>query len=217
MKTKLTFILFFSLGFFFAQEKKDSIKPKYKYEPNLAIGVDVLNAAMSAFSDRKLFQAHASTKVRKNISAVLDAGYDKNVYLKGGYDASAKGIFAKLGGFYMLSMDQENKENGFYAGGKLGASFYEQEYKAVPIRAFGGADQYLQLPSSKQSSYWVEAMIGAKVQLFKSNFYVDVNAQPRYLAYTSKQEKMQPMIIPGFGKSSSKFNMGFSWNIVYQF
>ena len=62
MKTKLTFILFFSLGFFFAQDKKDSIKPKYKYEPNLAIGVDVLNAAMSAFSDRKLFQAHASTK-----------------------------------------------------------------------------------------------------------------------------------------------------------
>ena len=38
-------------------------------------------------------------------------------------------------------------------GGKLGASFYEQEYKAVPIRAFGGTDQYLQLPSSKQSSY----------------------------------------------------------------
>jgi hypothetical protein len=44
MKTKLTFILFFSLGFFFPR-KKDSIKPKYKYEPNLAIGVDVLNAA----------------------------------------------------------------------------------------------------------------------------------------------------------------------------
>lgn len=216
MKTKLTFILFFSLSFFFAQEK-DSIKPKYKYEPNLAIGVDVLNAAMSAFSDRKLFQAHVSTKVRKNINAVLDVGYDKNIYQKGGYDASANGIFAKLGGFYMLSMDHEDKDSGFYAGGKLGASFYAQEYKSVPIRAFGGADQYLQLPASKQSSYWVEAMVGARVQLFKSNFYVDVNAQPRYLAYTSKQEEMQPMIIPGFGKSSSKFNVGFSWNIVYQF
>lgn len=216
MKTKLTFILFFSLSFFFAQEK-DSIKPKYKYEPNLAIGVDVLNAAMSAFSDRKLFQAHVSTKVRKNINAVLDVGYDKNIYQKGGYDASANGIFAKLGGFYMLSMDHEDKDSGFYAGAKLGASFYEQEYKSVPIRAFGGADQYLQLPASKQSSYWVEAMVGARVQLFKSNFYVDVNAQPRYLAYTSKQEEMQPMIIPGFGKSSSKFNVGFSWNIVYQF
>jgi len=25
------------------------------------------------------------------------------------------------------------------------------------------------------------------------------------------------MIVPGFGKSSAKFNMGFSWNIAYKF
>lgn len=217
MKTPLTFILLFSLGFFFAQEKKDSVKTKYKYQPNLAIGVDVLNAAMSAFGDRKLFQAHISTKIRKNFNVVLDVGYDKNIYLKGGYNATANGIFAKLGTFYMLSIDNEDKNSGFYVGGKLAGSSYNQEYTSVPVRAFGGADQYLQLPASKQSSYWMEAMLGARVQLFKSKFYVDVNAQPRYLLYTSKQEKMVPMIIPGFGKSSSKFNMGFSWNIVYQF
>ena len=27
--------------------------------------------------------------------------------------------FCKIRWFYMLSMDQENKDNGFYAGGKL--------------------------------------------------------------------------------------------------
>lgn len=217
MKTKFTFILLFSLGFLFSQDKKDSVKTKYKYQPNLAVGVDVLNAAMSAFGDRKLFQAHISTKVRKKTSAILDVGFDKNNYKKGGYDATADGFFVKLGGIYMFSADHESKDSGFYAGGKLAASFYNQEYVSVPVRAFGGADQYLQLPSSKQSSYWAEVALGARVQLFKSKFYVDVNAQPRYLLYTSKQEKMQPMIVPGFGKSSSKFNVGFSWNIVYQF
>jgi hypothetical protein len=25
------------------------------------------------------------------------------------------------------------------------------------------------------------------------------------------------MIVPGFGKSSTKFNVGFSWNLAYQF
>lgn len=217
MKTKLTFILLFSLGFLFSQEKKDSIKPKYKYQPNLAVGVDVLNAAMATFSDRKLFQAHVSTKVKKNVSAILEVGYEKNIYQKGGYDASVNGIFAKLGSFYMLSMDYENRDNGFYAGGKLAASFYNQEYKSVPVRAYGGADQYLQFPSSNQSSYWMEAMLGARVQLFKSKFYIDVNAQPKYMLYTTKQEEMYPMIVSGFGKSSSKFNVGFSWNLVYQF
>ena len=28
---------------------------------------------------------------------------------------------------------------------------------------------------------------------------------------------MKPMIVPGFGKSSTKFNVGFSWNLAYQF
>jgi hypothetical protein len=44
-----------------------------------------------------------------------------------------------------------------------------------------------------------------------------VNAQPRFLFYSTKQEEMKPMIVPGFGKSSTKFNVGFSWNLAYQF
>ncbi len=68
-----------------------------------------------------------------------------------------------------------------------------------------------------QSAYWLEGFAGARVQLFKSNLYVDVNAQPRFLLYSTKQEEMKPMIVPGFGKSSTKFNVGFSWNLAYQF
>ncbi len=216
MKTKLTFILFFSFCLGFAQEK-DSLRTKFKYQPNFTVGVDVLNAAFATFSDRKLFQGYISTEVKKNVHIVLDVGFDKNVYQKGGYDASANGIFAKIGSYYMLSMDQENRDSGFYAGGKIGGSFYTQEYKSVPVRAYGGSDAYLSFRSSNQSSYWVEGLVGARVQLFNSKFYVDVNAQPRFLAYTTKQENMTPMIVPGFGKSSNKFNVGFSWNLAYQF
>lgn len=216
MKATHTYILFFSFCLGFSQQK-DSLKIKEKYQPNFTVGVDVLNGALSAFSDRKLFQGYVSTKIKKNLHAVLDAGFEKNVYQKNGYDASANGFFGKLGGYYMLSMDTENPDNGFYAGAKLAGSFYNQEYKKVPIRGYGGSDQYLSLPSSSQSSYWVEGFVGARVQLFESKFYVDVNAQPKYMVFSSKQENMSPMILPGFGKSSTHFNVGFSWNIAYQF
>jgi hypothetical protein len=43
----------------------------------------------------------------------------------------------------MLSMDTENPDNGFYAGAKMAASFYSQEYKKVPIRGFGGRCSYV--------------------------------------------------------------------------
>lgn len=224
MKIKPICIFFFSLFFIFnysqnttqkSQPKTDSTKRKY--EPNFMVGVDVLNAGVSFFSDRKLYQAFVSSQVTENLHAVVEAGAEKNVYIKNGYDAKASGPFVKLGAFYMLAKDSENETNGFYAGGKLAGSFYKQEYYAVPVRGFGGNSSSVSYPSSSQSSFWLEGLVGGRVDLFKSNFYIDVNLQPRYLLFTSKQDELKPMIVPGFGRSSNKFTLGFSWNIAYQF
>ncbi|MCC2589743.1 DUF6048 family protein [Chryseobacterium sp. MFBS3-17] len=219
MKTKHIFSFFFSLwGFwFFAQDAETAQPEKWKYEPNFMVGADVLNAGVSFFSDRQLFQGFVSSRIRKDLHAAADAGYEKNSYIKNGYDARAAGAFIKLGVLYRLMKDPENIQNGFFAGGKLGASFYEQEYFAVPIRGFGGSNSFQAFPASTQSSYWLEGHLGGRVQLFSSNFYIDVSVQPRYLMLTTKQEEIYPMIVPGFGKSSGKFNMGYMWNIAYEF
>ncbi|WP_300669405.1 DUF6048 family protein [Soonwooa sp.] len=220
MKTKLISFFCFSLSFAAFGQKKpaDTIKKPWKYEPNFFVSVDVLNAGLGAFSDHKLFQAGISSRLTKKLHVSADVGYDKNVYQKNGYDAKASGNFFKLGSYYMLSQDKENLYNGFYAGGKLAGSFYKQEYFAIPVRATGGgADGTQSLPESSQSSYWLEAVIGGRVELFNSNFYIDVNVQPKYLLHTSKQEEVFPMIVPGFGRSSGKFGFGFSWNIAYKF
>lgn len=201
----------------FAQKKQDSLKVKWKYEPNFLVGFDVLNAGIGVVSDRKLFQVFVSSKVKDNWYGIADVGFEKNIYQKNGYDASASGPFLKLGTLYMLAHDLENPMNGFFIGGKVAGSFYNQEYKAVPIRGFGGSDVSQAFPKSTQSSYWMEINIGGRVQLFESPFYIEVTAQPKYLVFTSKQDEIKPMIVPGFGKNSAKFNIGFSWNIAYTF
>lgn len=219
MKTKLIFSFFFSVLSLlsFAQEKKEVKKEKWTYKPNFMVGFDLLNAGSSFFSDRKMYQGFISSKIKNDLHAVIDAGFDSNVYQKNGYDAKANGPFLKLGVLYMLAKDAENEFNGFYVGGKAAGSFYTQEYMAIPVRGFGGSSTSIAYPSSTQSSYWMEGMIGGRVQLFESNFYIDVNLQPKYLIYTTKQDEIQPMIVPGFSKSSSKFAMGFAWNIAYKF
>ena len=219
MNPRLIFSFFFSLFFLnsFAQKGQDSIKTKWKYEPNFMVGVDVLNAGIGVFSDRKLFQGFVSSRISEHVHAVAEAGFEKNIYQKNGYDASVDGPFLKLGAFYMLANDKENPLNGFYAGGKLAGSFYNQEYKAVPVRGYGGSETSVAFPTSSQSSYWIEATVGGRVQLFDSPFYIDVTAQPRYLLFSTTQDDIKPMIVPGFGKSSAKFNVGFSWNIAYSF
>ncbi len=203
---------------FSAQENKETEKKeKWKYEPNFMVGVDALNTGVSFFSDRQLFQGFISSKIKDNIHGIIEAGFEKNIYEKNGYDAAANGPFFKIGALYMLAKDRENEFNGFYGGVKIGGSFYNQEYFAIPIRGFGGSSSSISLPSSSQTSFWLEGAIGGRVQLFESNFFIDVNMQPRYLVATSKQDEVVPMIVPGFGRSSSKFNMGFAWNIAYKF
>ena len=219
MKKKLIFTSVFSLlGLLVsAQEKKETAKEKWKYEPNFMVGVDALNAGVSFFSDRQLFQGFISSKIKGSIHGIVEAGFEKNIYQKNGYDATVNGPFAKIGPFYMLAKDSENEFNGFYGGAKVAGSFYNQEYFSIPIRGFGGSSSSISLPASSQSSFWLEGTIGGRVQLFESNFFIDVNMQPRYLMVTSKQDEVVPMIVPGFGRSSSKFLMGFAWNIAYKF
>ncbi len=214
MKNKPIFILFSILlsASFFGQ---DSLK--IKQERHLSLGVDILNAGLSFFSDQKVYQAFASYNINKKIHIVADGGFGKNKYEKNGYDAEASGIFVKAGAVYMLINDPKNEYDGFYAGPKLGASFYKQRYDKVPVRGFDAGDYFVTLPESNQTSLWLEASLGGRVQLFKSNFFVDVQLQPRYLLYSTKQDDVKPMIVPGFGKSSTGFNFGFAWNIAYRF
>lgn len=216
MKKKLIFTFFFSTIIlpFFAQGKTQKSS---NYQPNFVVGIDVLNAGFSLFSNRQLFQGFISSNIKGKIHAIVEAGYDKNKYQKNGYDVKINGTFLKLGGFYMLVEDQKNKTNGFYAGTKLAGAVYQQEYLAIPIRGHAGSNSSVALSPSTQSSYWGEAVLGGRVQLFQSLFYIDVNIQPKYLIYSTKQEGVQPMVISGFGRSSSKFTMEFSWNISYQF
>lgn len=215
MKKALICFLFFSL--WTTAQQQDSTVVEKKYIPNLMIGFDVLNGGLTLFSDRKTMQGFVSTKIKKDIHAVADLGFERNIYQKNGYDAKASGIFIKAGGFYMLMKDPENEFNGFYAGPKLGASFYTQEYMQVPVRGSQGGDAYLSLPRSAQSSYWLEASIGGRVQLFESQFYIDVNVQSRYMLYSTKQDDVKPMIVPGFGRSSSNFSAGLAWSVAYKF
>lgn len=195
-----------------------SIKPDSSASKRAFIlGFDVMNASISVFSDNKLYQGYISTQLKKHTDIVADLGYAQNTYEKNGYDASTNGFFIKAGAQYMLIKDYENRFNGFYIGGKASASFYQQEYRKIPIQGLNSGDSFVTYPQSSQSSYWLEAVAGGRVQLFNSRFLIDVQVQPRYLLYSTKQEGIKPMIISGFGRASSNFNMGFSWSIAYQF
>lgn len=228
MKTRPIFFCFFSLTAILVSAQKmpeqKEIPPREtgaKQQPirfrHWLVGADVLNASLAIFSDRKLFQGSISTSYNSKIMLMAEAGFEKNHYDKLGYSADASGPFAKAGAAYTLLEDGTHPDNRFYAGLKLAASFYKQKYEAVPVKGAQGLSAIFSLPASSQSSYWAEIVLGGRIQLFETNFFLDANVQPRYLVYTTKQESLYPMIVPGFGRSSGKFNLGYYWGVAYLF
>lgn len=227
MRTKPIFTCFFSLLslLIFAQKTpgklhQGSQPTEEKNRPERfaywMAGVDVLNASLAFFTERKVFQTSLSTPYNRKLMLVADAGLEKNQYGKLGYSAQASGPFVKVGATYPLLWEAARPDNRFYAGLKIAAAFYRQQYDAVPVKGALGLTSTFSLPSSNQSSYWAEAVLGGRIELSQSRWFLEANVQPRYLVFSTKQEDLAPMIVPGFGRSSGKFNLGFYWGIAYR-
>ena len=123
------------------------------------VGLDVLNTGAGFFQIENCIRDLFPPRSKEMFMLLQKQVLRKNVYQKNGYDAKANGPFVKLGAFYMLAKDAENEFNGFYAGGKVAGSFYNQEYMAIPVRGFGGSNSSEAFPSSSQSSFgWRELL-----------------------------------------------------------
>lgn len=193
----------------------DSLQVK-KRGGNLFIGVDLFNPVMSAFSDKRGGQAMVSYKIKGRWNAVAEVGYEKNIYDELDWNVDVNGLYFKLGFNYFLSEDYENPSNGFYTGARLAYAMYEQKVNQYPIRLSGNqVDGYGSFPAANVSAYWVEIVGGGRVQLF-SNFYADVSIRPEIYIGSKKQEGLDPLVIPGYGKDIGPINFSLFWGLTYK-
>lgn len=195
--------------------QSDSVSTKKK-TGDLFIGVDLFNPIMAAFSEKQGGQAMVSYRVFKKWHAVLEVGVEKNHYDELDWDVDVNGVYAKLGFNWFVSQDYENPSNGFYAGMRFAYASYEQSINQYPIRlANNQVDEYGSLPAENVSAYWVEILGGARVKMFQ-NFYADVSIRPEIFVGAKKQENIDPLIIPGYGKDIGPINFSVFWGLTYK-
>ncbi len=220
----LSFLLILATNFSFAQDTKtDSTKvsatdtiPKKKYH-DIFIGVDLFNPIVSAFNDKKGASAYVSYQLNNKWHLVAEAGYEKNKFTEIHWDVDVDGIFGKLGANWFITQDIDNQSNGIYIGGRLAYSKYSQTINQYPIRDLQ-SNQITgsgSLPKADVSSFWVEAVVGGRVQIFK-NFYGELSLHPAAYLGGKKDANIDPLIIPGYGKNSGPFNMPVFWGISYK-
>lgn len=203
----------------FLEETKDTIQnlKNKKSAGNLFVGVDLFTPIVSAFSDKQGGQAMVSYKVYKKWNAVAEVGYEKNKYEELDWKVNVDGLYFKLGFNWFVSQDHEDASNGFYTGFRFAYSAFNQEINQFPIRLPNNQiDELGSLPSAQVNAYWVEIVGGARVRILQ-NFYADLSIRPEIFIGSSKQEGIEPLVVPGFGKDTGPINFSVFWGLTYKF
>lgn len=200
------------------KEVKDTIQfPKgHRKVGNLFVGVDLFTPTLSAFTDRQGGQAMISYRVYKKWNAVAEVGYEKNKYDELDWKIDVDGLYFKVGFNWFASQDHEDASNGFYTGLRFAYAAYKQRINQYPIRLPNNqVDVYSSLPPANVSAYWMELVGGARIRLIP-NFYADVSIRPEIYLGSKKQENIDPLLIPGYGKDIGPINFSVFWGLTYK-
>jgi len=218
----LSFLLsLVATNFLFAQNDtivatNDTI-PAAKKVSDLYIGVDLGTPAQAIFTDKQGVQIGVHYQLSTKWVAVVELGYEKNRYNESSWDVDVDGVYGKVGANWFITQEDSNYTNGFYLGGRLAFSNYNQTINQYPIRDINASTiiGYGSKETAAVSSYWVEVVVGGRVQLYK-NLYADFSVHPAVYLGSKKQEDIDPLVIPGYGRNNGPFNLPIFWGISYK-
>ncbi|MFA9289718.1 MAG: DUF6048 family protein [Solirubrobacteraceae bacterium] len=218
-----SFSFFLQFNFIFSQlnkEVNDSVKIKKKIQPlTIFIGLDLLSPLQVTFSKKKSFKGFVQIQTKKKWAYVIEGGIESNNFNKLNWNIDVNGFHSSLGFNYFLAIDKmENKFNGFYIGGRISNAYYNQEIKAYPIYGNNIAELVgiESLNKAKIISTWIDLVVGARVDFIKKKLYADLSIRPKFHLFSTKQEGIKPIIIPGFGVNQNNLNTDVLLALAYQ-
>lgn len=211
---KKLLIYCFIISPFWLLAQVDSIQSKPKKQ-GILIGVDLFNPALGLFSDKKGYEASIAIPIKQKWNIVGELGYEQNHFDNNIWDVDAKGVYAKMGVNWFVSQDAENPNMGYYFGGRIGFSPFQQTVNKYVIQGTDIPRIEGSLPQHNASALWLEPLVGGRVQVFNSPFYVDANVKIKVKLYDTNEQDLTPLIIPGFGTNNNGLNFGVNWSIGY--
>lgn len=199
----------------FLGSAQDSIQKKEK--PDIFIGVDLFNPALSIFSKKKGAEAIISVPLNNKWQIVAEAGYEQNTFDNTVWNVDVNGAYARIGTNWFISQDIKNPNVGYYFGGRLAYSPYKQTVNRYLIQGNGLPSLQGSLPENNASAFWLEPVVGGHVQIMESNFYIDTSVKLKIILSNSNDYNLDAIVIPGFGADNSGLNIGVNWSIGYAF
>ena len=210
-----------AINFAYAQNDtiqiNEEIIAKVKQPKHLFVSIDLSTPILSAFSDKSGVQGFVSYQFNNNWNAIFELGTEKNKYNEANWNVDVNGTFFKFGFNRYIIRDNNSSLNGFYAGARIAYASYNQTINQYPIRDIYSNQilEYGSLDKATVDAYWFEFVVGGKLELFK-NFFADFSVHPAIYLGGKKQDNIDALVVPGYGRTNGPFNLPIFWGISYK-
>lgn len=224
MKQKHIYIFIFScfITWGIGQDKKDTIVTPKEKQYKLFIGGDIMSPLTSVWDKASGYEFNANMRLYKKIHAVVEIGYQENNYSKVNWDVDVDGMYYKVGANWSFNQTDYSEDDFFYAGIRYAWTSYNQQIDAYPL-TIRDEDGNLTVEKSLAglgketlSASWIEFAIGARKELWSTNFFIDTSIRPKVLISSDEQQGIEAIVIPGFGDNINSMNGWLNVSLQYR-
>ena len=223
----LFFIFLVSVGW--SQSKTVNLQPKDTIQKTerygLRVGIELSKILQSTLDeDYTGIELVGDYRLKPNLYLAAELGNEKTTKQEDLYNFTASGSYLKLGVDYNTYENWFGMSNLIYIGGRYAFSSFSQTLNNYQIfstnRYFEEGDfangSDIPVEFSSLSASWLEAILGAKVQLF-SNVYLGASVRLGLLITNKEPDNFRNLWIPGFNKvtDNSKFGSSYNYSITY--
>ncbi len=224
MKQKHICLFIFScfITWVIGQEKKDTIVETKEKQYKLFIGADMMSPLTGVWDKANGYEFNATMRLYKKIHAAIEAGYQENNYSKVNWDVDVEGMYYKIGANWSFNETDYSEDDFFYAGIRYAWVSYDQQINAYPL-TIRDEDGNLTVQGSSTglgketlSASWIEFAIGARKELWNTNFFLDTSIRPKVLISSDEQQGVEAIVIPGFGDNINNVNGWLNVSLQYR-
>lgn len=196
------------------EENQSAYKPVI-YQRALFIGGDLFQPLREIIDKKnRTYEFFANVRLYKKFHLAFQVGHSQLSFDRIDWKAQAFGVYYKLGANWFLYENDLDPEQAYYAGLYFAYTPYQQEIQKRSMRYPGAIN--IPLPRASLEAYWFEPLLGARVRLAKTPFFIDIATGVKILLYTGRQERIDPLILPGFGEALNSINWAFRWGLSYR-
>lgn len=209
------FIFFSTLLLSIAAAAQENVLEKVTTR-GLRIGIDGGHAIVhQVLPERRGWEVVSDYQLRRKWFVAGEFGYQSVDVDEESFEYDLSGGYLKLGVDYDV-LKSVNTDDIVTVGLRYGTSVYRHQANDITLNNYWG-NLTGSITDKQFNANWLELVFGVKAELFfLKNVFLGWSVRSGLYLWGEKDERMDALVIPGFGRGDSNIGITFNWTLSYR-